>query len=778
MNTIVDKEITKKIDADKPEEKKIFSENATEVLERRYLTKDIEGKIIETPKEMLLRVAKFVAESDKKYSNISDIESTTQDFLEMMINKDFMPNSPTLMNAGKEMGQLSACFVLPIEDSMESIFETLRDTALIHKSGGGTGFSFSRIRPRNSIVKSTSGVASGPISFMKVYNASTEAVKQGGTRRGANMGVLRIDHPDILEFINCKENNNDLNNFNISVAVTNEFMEKVHKNEMYDLKDPKTGKIVSQLDAGKIFDLIAERAWKNGDPGLLFIDKINEENPTPQDGLIEATNPCGEQPLLPNEACNLGSINLSNFVKDNDIDYPRLKDVVQKSIHFLDNVIDVNKYPLKKIEEQVNKNRKIGLGVMGFADVLFQLGIPYNSDDAIKLSDTIMQFIYNESKSQSEKMATERGTFPAWENSRYAEKNIKVRNASFLTIAPTGSISMIADCSSGIEPIFSLVFTKRVMDNTDFLYVNPHFENACKKAGIYSDELMKEVAQNGTIQNMEEIPENIRKVFVTAHDINPIQHILIQSSFQKWVDAAVSKTCNFPSSATVANVKDAYWLAYETNCKGITIYRDGSRTEQVLYVGDKKDQKVETEKELPPKKENGSPIHPRLRPQTTAGVTRRIRTGQGSLYVTINEDSKGLSEIFTNIGKAGSQAQVESEAISRLISLALRSGIDPIDIIKQLKGIGGPSPIWENGIRILSTPDAIAKALEWYMEENFKKSTILKASSEKEIITVKEESDSPVSDNKKMITTCPDCGCNLYHESGCVSCPSCGFSKC
>jgi len=670
MNTIVDKEITKKIDADKPEEKKIFSENATEVLERRYLTKDIEGKIIETPKEMLLRVAKFVAESDKKYSNISDIESTTQDFLEMMINKDFMPNSPTLMNAGKEMGQLSACFVLPIEDSMESIFETLRDTALIHKSGGGTGFSFSRIRPRNSIVKSTSGVASGPISFMKVYN------------------------------------------------------------------------------------------------------------PTPQDGLIEATNPCGEQPLLPNEACNLGSINLSNFVKDNDIDYPRLKDVVQKSIHFLDNVIDVNKYPLKKIEEQVNKNRKIGLGVMGFADVLFQLGIPYNSDDAIKLSDTIMQFIYNESKSQSEKMATERGTFPAWENSRYAEKNIKVRNASFLTIAPTGSISMIADCSSGIEPIFSLVFTKRVMDNTDFLYVNPHFENACKKAGIYSDELMKEVAQNGTIQNMEEIPENIRKVFVTAHDISPIQHILIQSSFQKWVDAAVSKTCNFPSSATVANVKDAYWLAYETNCKGITIYRDGSRTEQVLYVGDKKDQKVETEKELPPKKENGSPIHPRLRPQTTAGVTRRIRTGQGSLYVTINEDSKGLSEIFTNIGKAGSQAQVESEAISRLISLALRSGIDPIDIIKQLKGIGGPSPIWENGIRILSTPDAIAKALEWYMEENFKKSTILKASSEKEIITVKEESDSPVSDNKKMITTCPDCGCNLYHESGCVSCPSCGFSKC
>ncbi len=772
-----------------------FSENATQVIKKRYLMKDKKGNPIETPDGMLRRVATSIAKADEKYSGKGSVQKTTEIFYELLANKDFLPNSPTLMNAGKELGQLSACFVLPIDDSMDSIFQSLRDTALIHKSGGGTGFSFSRIRPKNSIVRSTSGVASGPVSFMKVYNASTEAVKQGGTRRGANMGVLRVDHPDILEFINCKVDNKELNNFNISVGITNDFMEKVRKREHYELIDPSDGSVTGTLNAAEVFKVIAENAWKNGDPGILFIDQINKANPTPKLGDIEATNPCGEQPLLANEACNLGSINLSNFVEDGKINFDRLGNTVKTSIHFLDNVIDVNKYPLKKIENSVNKSRKIGLGVMGFADVLFQLGIPYNSDKALNIADEIMSFIYLESQKASEKLGQKRGTFPEWNNSIYYPDGPKLRNATFITIAPTGTISMISDCSSGIEPIFSLVFTKRVMDGTDFLYVNPHFEKTCKDAGIYSKELMEKVAKKGSIHDINEIPDSIKKVFVTAHDIGPEWHVRMQAAFQKWVDSAVSKTCNFPNSATSQDVIDAYWLAYEAKCKGITIYRDGSRDEQVLYTGNIKDKKIQTPLSVITDSHQttiqSKRVHPRIRPQETKGITKRIRTGLGTLYVTINEDESGLCEIFTNIGKAGGQAQVESESISRLISLALRSGIDAEDIIKQLKGIGGPSPIWENGTKILSTPDAIAKALESYIEDkkgkNIEQPTrhttfSIKETPAKETVTMQSTetiSDSEILlDNKKTITICPECGGTVYHESGCVTCPSCGYSKC
>jgi len=768
---------------------KLFSDNALEVLKRRYLMRDKNGQPTETPDEMLYRIANAIAAADSNYTSKANVQKTAEKFYQMLRKKDFLPNSPTIMNAGRELGQLSACFVLPVDDSMESIFQTLKDTALIHKSGGGTGFSFSRIRPKKSIVKTTSGVASGPVSFMKVYNASTEAVKQGGTRRGANMGILRVDHPDILEFIDCKKNSTELTNFNISVAVTNDFMEKVRKREQYELINPVDRTVSGTLNAADVFKLIARNAWANGDPGIIFIDKINKMNPIPKLGEIEATNPCGEQPLLPNEACNLGSINLSNFIDSGKINYDRMNDTIQTAIHFLDNVIDVNKYPLKKIDTMVKKSRKIGLGVMGFADVLIKLNIPYNSEEALHLADELMSTIYKAAREASIKLGESRGTFPAWNDSIYFPDGPKLRNSTFTTIAPTGTISMLADCSSGIEPIFSLVFTKRVMDGTDLLYINPYFEESCKKASIYSEQLMKKVAAKGSIQNIDEIPDSIKRVYVTAHDITPEWHVRTQAAFQKWTDSAVSKTCNFPQSATVQNVMDAYWLAYEADCKGITIYRDGSRDEQVLYIGDKSPDKATHHTAAPqPIYGYGNSIHPRVRPQNTRGVTKRIRTGLGTLYVTINEDETGLCEVFTNIGKAGSQAQVESEAISRLISLALRSGIDSRDVIKQLKGIGGPSPIWENGTQILSTPDAIAKALEWYLEEREgkKKSSATQPHflfndpiPEQTAKTVAPTGDGRFQiNNKKAITTCPDCGSTVYHESGCVTCTSCGFSKC
>ncbi len=562
--------------------------NATKVLERRYLLKDKTGKVIETPKQMFERVAKAIAKADLKHDPKADIKKTEEEFLEMMTNLEFMPNSPTLMNAGTEMGQLSACFVLPVEDSMEKIFDSLKNTALIHQTGGGTGFSFSRLRPHDDIVKSTGGIASGPISFMRVFDMATEVIKQGGRRRGANMGILRVDHPDILDFIVAKEKNDALNNFNISVGITEKFMDAVEKDEEYELINPRTKEVSRKLNARKIFDMIVTMAWKNGEPGIIFLDRLNKDNPTPAIGEIESTNPCGEQPLLPYESCNLGSINLGRMVSTGngsvEIDWDKLEKTVYTSVHFLDNVIDESKFPLEKISELVHSNRKIGLGVMGWADMLILLNIPYNSDEAIRLADKVISFIRDKAIAASTALAVKRGTFPNWEKSIYKSKNLKLRNATLLTIAPTGTISVIAGCSSGVEPLFAVSFIRNVMESTELLEVNALFEEEAKESGFYSESLMRRIAKQGHVQNIDEVPKAIRDIYVTAHEVSPEWHIRMQAVFQKHVDNAVSKTVNFSHDATTEDIEKVYMLAWHLGCKGVTVYRDQSREEQVLNI--------------------------------------------------------------------------------------------------------------------------------------------------------------------------------------------------
>lgn len=564
--------------------------NAITVLEKRYLKKDETGKVIETPSQLFHRVADNIAQAELLYNRDSDATKIAEKFYDMISKLEFMPNSPTLMNAGTDMQQLSACFVLPVGDDMTGIFDSVKYTALIHQSGGGTGFSFSRIRPKGDRVKSTMGVASGPISFMKVFNTATEVVKQGGRRRGANMGMLRIDHPDILDFIVAKEREGELNNFNISVAITDKFMDAVEKDEDFELINPRTKEIVKRLNARRVFNLIVTLAWKNGEPGIVFIDKINKANPTPEVGLVESTNPCGEQPLLPFESCNLGSINLIKMLqKQNDsyvIDWNKIKETTKWAVRFLDNVVDMNKYPLKEIGEMTKANRKIGLGIMGFADMLIKLKVPYNSDEGVAIADEIMKIINNEGHKASIELAEERGVFPNWEKSTFKKMGTKMRNATVTTIAPTGTISIISGCSSGIEPLFAISYIRRgVLDGqTELLEVNPLFEETAKARGFYSDELMKEIARKGSIQGISNIPEDIKKVFVTAMDIIPEWHVMMQATFQKHTDNAVSKTVNFPFTATTGDVEKVYLLSYKLGCKGITIYRDGSRDVQVLNI--------------------------------------------------------------------------------------------------------------------------------------------------------------------------------------------------
>ncbi|MBW2978586.1 vitamin B12-dependent ribonucleotide reductase [Candidatus Woesearchaeota archaeon] len=581
-----------------------LSINSLSVLKARYLLKDPKGTVIETPEELFKRVAENISLADTRYGG--NAEETEKIFYNEITSRRFMPCSPTLMNAGAPLQQLSACFVLPVGDSIKEIFDAVKATAIIHQTGGGTGFNFSKIRPRNDIVISTKGIASGPLSFIHVFDTTTNTINQGGKRRGANMGILRIDHPDIMEFIVAKEKTNKLNNFNISVALTEEFMQAVKNNEDYDLISPRTRKIVQKLNAKKVFDLIVLMAWKNGEPGIVFIDEINKYNPTPEVGEIESTNPCGEQPLLPYESCNLGSINLAEFVnkEKKDLKWVELRETCKHSVHFMDNVIDMNNLPLPEIEEITKANRKIGIGIMGWADLLYQLRIPYNSDEAIQLAEKTMKFVDDEIKKASEDLAAARGPFPNIQKSIYRDKK-PIRNAARTTIAPTGTISMITDCSSGIEPLFSIAYMKRVMGGKELVYVNEHFKQILREEGIYSEELIQKTINKSSIQDINEIPEHIRKVCVTAFDISPEWHVKMQAAFQKYTDNAVSKTVNFPSTATPAEVEKVYLMAYETGCKGVTVYRDGSREEQILNVetSKKNDNKTESKE----KKEEKSP---------------------------------------------------------------------------------------------------------------------------------------------------------------------------
>jgi len=729
-----------------------LSKNALTVLEKRYLRRDKDGRVLETPEDMFRRVARAIAAPDNKFKARADTEKLAERFYQLMAGLEFLPNSPTLMNAGRELGQLSACFVLPVGDSIEEIFNAVKYTALIHKSGGGTGFSFSNIRPANDVVMSTSGISSGPVSFMKVFDLATETIKQGGTRRGANMGILRVDHPDILTFIGCKTDPDQLNNFNISVGITEAFMEAVAKDEPYPLINPRNGEVTGTLAAREVFNLIVKQAWQNGEPGIVFLDRLNRDNPTPHIGSIESTNPCGEQPLLPYESCNLGSINLGLMAYEGTIHWERLKETVHLGVHFLDNVIELNKYPLPQIAAMTLANRKIGLGVMGWADLLIALEIPYNSEEAFLLGEKVIQFINEEGHKASRELAEDRGSFPNFKGSLYEQRGEPpLRNATITTIAPTGTISILANASSGIEPIFAVSYIRQVLDNSTLVEIHPQFEKMAQERGVFSAELMKKISSSGTIQGREEIPDAMQRLFVTAHDISPADHIRMQAAFQKHTDNAVSKTVNFPRQATFEEVREVYELAYQLGCKGVTIYRDGSRERQVLSKTKKAEKRAEG---------NGTgKKEVRERPMALKGWTYRMTTGCGPLYVTINQDEAGLFELFTTIGKAGGCAASQSEAIGRMVSLAWRSGVPTKQVVKQLLDISchSHSGFGENKIR--SCADAVAKAIQLHLSAPDKDEKV---------------------DNHPFLLkgACPDCGGIIEHEGGCSVCRACGFSEC
>lgn len=763
-----------------------ITKNARTVLEKRYLMKDSSGAPTETVEQLFERVAFSVAAADNSYDDAESAKKSADKFYEMMTNLEFLPNSPTLMNAGRPLGQLSACFVLPIEDTMEDIFEAVKQAALIHKSGGGTGFSFSRLRPKGSVVNSTGGVASGPISFMKVFNTATEAVKQGGTRRGANMGILQVDHPDILEFISCKADTSEINNFNISVAITEEFMDAAIKGEDYFLRDPHNGEIAGKLNAKAVFEKIVDSAWQNGEPGIVFIDRLNRDNVVPAQGRIESTNPCGEQPLLPYESCNLGSINLMEMVKTHDgraqVDYDKLAATVEGTVHFLDNVIDVNRYPIEQIDFVTRQTRKIGLGVMGFADLLMLLGVAYNSESGVAMGERIMKFINEHAAKASRELAQIRGAFPLFGESIFSGQPA-LRNATCTTIAPTGTLSIIAGVSGGMEPLFAFAFIRNVMDNTEMIEVHPVLKAELERRGIYSDELLKKIIAEGSLQHIDEIPDDIKAVFVCAHDVSPEWHIKMQAAFQRHTDNAVSKTVNFPNAATRQDVKDAYILAYKLDCKGVTIYRDGSRDSQVLNIG-----KVNNAEGAAPQdcescaqyaqmqekatKANNNMLEPRMRPEVTMGITEKVKIGCGNLYITVNYDENGICEVFTNTGRHGG-CPSQSEATCRLASTALRSGIDVATIVDQLKGIRCPSTIRQQGMKVTSCPDAIARTIEKVI------ATMGKGALPK-IPTNTYAKPGEIHEDHSIVGVrfCPECGAKVVHEGGCVICQQCGYSKC
>ena len=778
-----------------------LSENALAVLKKRYLKKDEAGNPVEEPVDMFLRVASSVAEAELRFAEargLSAAETTRVydeqqcAFFTLMATRRFMPNSPTLMNAGRELQQLSACFVLPVEDDINSIYDTLKHQAIIHKSGGGTGFGFSRLRPKGDVVSSTMGVSSGPVSFMAVYDASTDKIKQGGTRRGANMGILRVDHPDVEEFIGCKRENDQINNFNISVAITDEFMEAVGADRDFELKNPRDGEVIKTVRAKDLFRRVVEGAWLNGEPGVVFIDKINADNPTPQFP-IEATNPCSEAHLPSYDSCNLGSINLERFVltdvearerlslsgsaddapaprgdgRHARVDWMALREAVKTAVRFLDDVVEVNRYPLPEIDEMSRGNRRIRLGVMGLADALISLGIPYDSPKALKMADSFMEWMDRHAWEASRELAEERGVFANWEGSTHYARGDRVRNATVTTIAPTGTISMIAGCSGGIEPLFAVAFMRRQagMEMPD---VNPEFVKLAKTRGFHSEDLMEKVANAGGVRGIEEVPEDVRRVWATSQEISAEHHVRMQAAFQKHTSMGISKTINLPNDASVEDVEDAYMQAFATGCKGIAVYRDGSRDAQVLSTGTSMATSAPADAPAPAAQQNPTvATGPTLaearngRPNVLSGVTRKLATGHGPMYVSMNDDEFGPRECFVILGKPGGTAAAFSDALGRMISLALTHGASPAEIVKQLRGIQDGHPAGFGPNAVLSVPDGVAKA----MAENY-----LRAGDGAD----RDQLMLPVAG------ACPDCQGELKHESGCVVCTTggCGYSKC
>jgi ribonucleoside-diphosphate reductase alpha chain len=783
-----------------------WTEQALRVLKERYFLKDAEGKPMETTEEMCWRVAWELASAEVKYGrNREEIIAEAKEFYRQMLNRWFLPNSPTLMNAGKGNGlQYSACYVIPVQDSLDGIFDGVKYQGLIHQSGGGTGFSFSRLRPKGARVKSTMGVASGPVSFMRIYNEATQQVKQGGMRRGANMGILRVDHPDILEFIHCKEDGG-ITNFNISVTITDKFMKALARNEEYELVAPHTGEVTGKLSAQKVWDEIARGAWKTGDPGLVFIDRINDSsaNPIRAEGWeVESTNPCGEQPLYPFDACNLGSIFLNYYVKEEksgkrEVDWEKLKETVHTGVRMLDNVIEMNPYPLPQITEVVRKTRRIGLGIGGWADMLVELGVPYDSEEALTLAEKVMKFINEEGHAESQKLAAERGAFPLWKTSIYGDKEYgfgkpqPIRNSTVTTIAPTGSIGILANTSGGCEPLFAIAYQHIVKsEGRTLTFVNPLFEKTAKERGFYSEELMNKVAEHGTARQLTEIPEEVRQVFGTAHEINPEWHVRMQAAFQKYTDNGVSKTINLRNEATVEDVKQAYMLAWDTGCRGITVFRDGCKGEQVLNLGTK--EKTQTGTTAPAENQIQNPAVQTIKPRPIRvdGATYRIETPLGSAFITVNHDPDGNPfEVFVTIGKAGSEVAAMAEALGRLISTTLRFGnhMPPKErareLVEQLSGIGGGRSVGFGANKVKSLPDAVAKAIGMHFgligyADGKKKEEAEPVQQELEV-TAKTNGHTQMPLFRKRADLCPKCGeATLVFEEGCKKCYGCGYSEC
>jgi ribonucleoside-diphosphate reductase alpha chain len=822
-----------------------LSANARTVLAKRYLVKDKTGKPTETPEELFWRVATVVAEADARYgANEEQVQQTAEEFYKLMTQRRFVPNSPTLMNAGRPLGQLSACFVLPVEDALANgkngIYDTLKSMAIIHQSGGGTGFGFSKLRPKGSMVRSTTGVASGPVSFMKLYDASTDAVKQGGTRRGANMGILRVDHPDVLEFISCKEDLTQVTNFNISVAVTKKFMEAVKNKTSYDLVDPGTNKVVGQLDANEVWDKMILGAWRTGEPGVFYVDEANRYNPVPSLGAYEATNPCGEQPLLPYDVCNLGSVNVGHYVHDGQMDWDALRADIHLSTHFLDNIIDVNKYPLPEIDALSKRIRRIGLGIMGFADALVRLGIAYDTPEGVEFGRKIMEFLDVEGKRESERLAGERGPFPEWhksiwgpdatcardENGQRIRPQQLLRNCNVTTVAPTGTISIIAGCSSGLEPLFAVAFMRN-QAGVMMPDVNEDFVEIAKREGWYSDALMERIAKEGHI-NFPEVPKKWQRVFVTANAIPAEWHVRMQAAFQEHCDSAISKTTNFAHTATVEDVRAIYELAYDMKCKGVTVYRDGSRDAQVLSTGATEKAKAERDKpageaKAESRREIGELMGTiaekdaeidrlkkavyemeaetlqrrakRSRPDKLRSTSIRKETPLGTMFVHITEDDKAQPfEVFVTLGKAGGSAMADAEAMGRMISLALRSGIPLMEVHRQLRGISSDRAVGLGPNKVLSVPDAIGLALEeWWRDRTLGvQQELLRTTGEQPTVAAEPVVVRPVASGAQeaqlsfeaynggetFMGTCPDCGSQLEYAEGCVKCHVCGFSEC